>query len=287
MDRNTDRRPTTNRSSSGSRSSSGTGRSTSGTRTAASRSSKKRKRRQKRLTILWGGIAAIILILGLVIYFTSKDDGGDDKSPTVTSAPGKTTPGVDVTGTPGPDEPSPTEEAGIDWKTMPLTGLRFTEAMSSNTKYAELNGTFPDWVELYNASDAAIQLSSYWISDDKDIPQKYQLPAYSLAPGERYIIYCNGVGEGNQAPFKISSDGEKVYLSTVDGFVDRIKVPADLLKDTSYGRSGDEWLYYDTPTPGKENGSGYAARTSVPEANFVSGVYDNPITVTLFGRQCL
>ncbi len=291
MDHNTDRR-TTNRSTQGSRpvtrSASGTGttsRSTAGNRTAAAkRSSKKRRRRNQRLAIVWGCIAAIILIVGALIYFSSKGDNGTEKSPTVTGTPGKTTPGVDVTGTPGPDEPTPTDEAGIDWKTMPLTGLQFTEAMSSNSKYAELDGTFPDWVELYNSSDKAIELSAYWISDDKDVPQKYQLPAYSLAPGERYIIYCNGVGEGNQAPFKISSDGEKVYLSTAEGFVDRIKIPADLLKDTSYGRSGSEWLYYDTPTPGKENGSGYAARTSVPEANYASGVYDNPIVVTLFGE---
>ncbi|MBP5461782.1 MAG: CotH kinase family protein, partial [Lachnospiraceae bacterium] len=96
--------------------------------------------------------------------------------------------------------------------------------------------------------------------------------------------YCNGVGEGNQAPFKISSDGEKVYLSNKDGFCDRIKIPGDLPADSSYGRKDGEWMYFDNPAPGKENGEGYAARTSIPSANYLSGVYTEALQVSLFGE---
>jgi len=266
----------------------------SGTRSTATRSTgaksgmskKKRKRRNQRLAIVWGVILGIILILAAVIYFTSGGKNSGDKTPTGGVTPGtdkNPTSGVDPQNTPG-GELTPTEDPGIDWDTMPLTGLMFTEAMSSNTKYAEDNGAFPDWVELYNNSDKTIKLGAYWISDSKENPQMYQLPNEDLAPGAWYIIYCDGLGEGNHAPFKISSDGEKVYLSTADGFVDRIKVPGDLLKDTSFGRKDDKWMYFDTPTPGKVNGEGYASRTSVPEASKPSGVYDAAFTVTLFGE---
>lgn len=246
----------------------------------------KKKRRQQRIRML--AMAAVFaLFVGVIAYLLwPKGNGGtgDAKvTPTPTDNrqnPGGTTPSGELT--PGVIDPG--SEDNIDWKTMPLTGLAFAEAMSSNSKYAELNGQFCDWVELVNTSSVAINLSEYWISDNKDNPQMYQLPNVTLGAGERYIVYCNGVGTDNQAPFKINSSGEKVYLSNADGFCDRIRVPGDLPADTSFGRKDGEWMYFDIPTPGTENGEGYAARTSVPEANYASGVYSGSLIVTLFGE---
>ena len=226
-----------------------------------------------------------LCVTGVVYFLWPKGgNGGDTKlTPTSSAGPkeGDPTPtGAEIS----PGEVDPNGEDTIDWKVMPLTGLAFDEAMSSNTKYAELDGKFYDWVELLNTSSSPINLSEYWISDNKDNPQKYQLPDVLLGAGERYLIYCNGVGEGNQAPFKISSDGEKVYLSNKDGFCDRIKIPGDLPADSSYGRKDGEWMYFDNPAPGKENGEGYAARTSIPSANYLSGAYTEALQVSLFGE---
>ncbi len=226
-----------------------------------------------------------LCVTGVVYFLWPKGGNGTDTklTPTNSAGPqdGNPTPtGAEIT----PGEVDPNGEDTIDWKTMPLTGLEFDEAMSSNSKYAELDGQFYDWVELLNTSSSPINLSEYWISDNKDNPQKYQLPDVLLGAGERYLIYCNGVGEGNQAPFKISSDGEKVYLSNKDGFCDRIKIPGDLPADSSYGRKDGEWMYFDNPAPGRENGEGYAARTSIPSANYLSGVYTEALQVSLFGE---
>ena len=226
-----------------------------------------------------------LCVTGVVYFLWPKGGNGTDTklTPTNSAGPQDGTPtptGAEIT----PGEVDPNGEDTIDWKTMPLTGLEFDEAMSSNSKYAELDGQFYDWVELLNTSSSPINLSEYWISDNKDNPQKYQLPEVLLGAGERYLIYCNGVGEGNQAPFKISSDGEKVYLSNKDGFCDRIKIPGDLPADSSYGRKDGEWMYFDNPAPGKENGEGYAARTSIPSANYLSGVYTEALQVSLFGE---
>ena len=224
-----------------------------------------------------------LCVTGVVYFLWPKGGNGTDTKQAPTNSAGP----QDGTPTPTGTEPAPTGEPGeegIDWKTMPLTGLEFDEAMSSNSKYAELDGQFYDWVELLNTSSSPINLSEYWISDNKDNPQKYQLPEVLLGAGERYLIYCNGVGEGNQAPFKISSDGEKVYLSNKDGFCDRIKIPGDLPADSSFGRKDGEWMYFDNPAPGRENGEGYAARTSIPSANYLSGVYTEALQVSLFGE---
>ena len=283
-------------------STSGRGTSTSGgSRSAGSRStatrsatgtatkkrvSKKKKRQQRNRMILFALIFALA-VTGVVFLVTKLTKNNTDTRTTPTATPGgssKVTQPVNPTGEVTPDPNDPTGDPDIDWKTMPLTGLAFTEAMSSNSKYAALNNNYCDWIELTNVSTEPIRLSDYWISDSKTNPQKFQLPDVTLQAGERYIVYCNGVGEGNQALFKISSSGEKVYLSNAEGFCDRIKVPSDLIPDTSYGRKDGEWLYFDDPTPGTENGYGYAARTSVPEANYASGIYDKELQVTLFGE---
>ncbi len=208
----------------------------------------------------------------------------EEKTPTgtpggtveMTPTPGGTNP--EITGTADPDEPE------IDWDSMPLTGLMFSEAVSSNDTFAAPDGSYCDWIELENGSSEPVSLGQYWISDSKNEPQKFRLPDVTLAAGERYLLYCNGDGEENRPSFKISSSGEKVYLSDENGFCDRIKVPKDLPKNTSFGRKDGEWLYFDSATPGTANGSGYAERTSVPEANFASGCYTEPLTVTLFGE---
>ena len=226
-----------------------------------------------------------LCVTGVVYFLWPKGGNGTDTKLTPTNSAGPQDGNPTPTGAEiSPGEVDPNGEDTIDWKTMPLTGLEFDEAMSSNSKYAELDGQFYDWVELLNTSSDPINLSEYWISDNKDNPQKYQLPDVLLGAGERYLIYCNGVGEGNQAPFKISSDGEKVYLSNKDGFCDRIKIPGDLPADSSYGRKDGEWMYFDNPAPGKENGEGYAARTSIPSANYLSGVYTEALQVSLFGE---
>ena len=274
--------------SGGSRSTAGkstAARSATGT-TAKKRVSKKKKRQQRNKMILFALIFALA-VTGVVFLLSKlkKDDPGTKTLPTTTpGASSQVTQPVNPTGEVTPDPNNPTGDPDIDWKTMPLTGLAFTEAMSSNSKYAALNGDYCDWIELTNVSTEPIRLSDYWLSDSKTNPQKFQLPDVTLQAGERYIVYCNGVGEGNQASFKISSSGEKVYLSNAEGFCDRIKVPSDLIPDTSYGRKDGEWLYFDDPTPGSENGAGYAARTSVPEANYASGIYNTELQVTLFGE---
>ncbi|MBO4415245.1 MAG: CotH kinase family protein [Lachnospiraceae bacterium] len=182
-------------------------------------------------------------------------------------------------------------EAEDDYKTennekdrMPFSGLIISEAMSSNSKYAEINGTHPDWIELLNCADEAVMLSDYYVSDDKEELDQFRLPEHLLDPGEYYIIYCNGIGEGDQAPFKISSKGEKIYLSNDDGLCDKIQIPGDLPKDKSYGRNGSKWRYFDLPTPGRKNAKGYKKVVLAPAADHKSGIYDDPIVVSLSGE---
>ncbi len=166
-----------------------------------------------------------------------------------------------------------------------LPDLYISEVMSSNKKYSPVDGNYYDIVELYNGGSSAVQLHGYFLSDKKSELKKYNLPEYELGPGKYCVIYCSGLEKAWHAPFKVSSSGEKLYLSTDAGVItDFIKVPGDLKQNESYGRNGNKLVYMTEPTPGAANKNGYTSALKTPEANFPSGAYDHPISVTLSGE---
>lgn len=121
---------------------------------------------------------------------------------------------------------------------------------------------FPDsWVELYNPTDAAINLKDYKISNKDKVKKAWQLPDKQVPAGGFVVIYCDKEGkEDNRlhADFRLESgkDGN-LYLFKDGAVVDKLegmaKMPAP---DVAYGRKtdgGDEWGYQLTPTAGKAN----------------------------------
>ena len=128
---------------------------------------------------------------------------------------------------------------------------------------------FPDsWVELYNPTDAEINLKDYQISNKNKVKKAWQLPDKTVAAKGFVIIYCDKEGkEDNRlhADFRLeSAKGCTVYLFKDNGtepvdslpYVDgkpMVKMPAP---DVAFGRKTDgasEWGYQLTPTPGKPN----------------------------------
>lgn len=120
-------------------------------------------------------------------------------------------------------------------------------------------GKFSDWVELYNLSDTAVDLTGWYLSDDPANPEKWEFPQLTLAPGQRVLVYCSGmdtVRDGElHAGFSLSATGETLVLSSYLG------TPADTV---AFDRSGDncsvvftedsgESIVTDRPTPGYPN----------------------------------
>lgn len=168
-------------------------------------------------------------------------------------------------------------------KTIKLPALSINEVVSSNSKYAPVDGKFYDFVEVYNGSGKALDLSEYWLSDKRSEPKRYRFPSVTLEAGGYYLVYCSGLAGEDHAPFKIGSTGETLYLSDSTGFIDCVRVPGDLPKDESYGRNGSALVYMTEVTPGGPNANGHSAGISAPTANFASGAYDAPISVELSG----
>lgn len=167
---------------------------------------------------------------------------------------------------------------------LELPPLRISEIIPSNGRFLPVNEAYYDLVEVYNGSDAEIELSDYWLSDKKSEPRRYHFPNITLPAGGYFIVYCSGLTAPDHAPFKVSSLGESIYLSSEEGVIDCIEVPGDVPRNESYGRNGKTLVYMSEPTPGYENSAGYSARPSAPEASIPTGAYGEPISVALTGE---
>lgn len=187
---------------------------------------------------------------------------------------------------PTPGQANTAEGYNAYLQALTLPELIISEVMSSNSVYLPIGGECYDLVEIKNHSDTAIDLSKYTLTDKHSEPQRFTFPAVTLQPGEYYIVYCSGnTGLGqNHTSFKLSADGETVYLAKEGAYIDALTIPADLAKNESYGRVGNIPYYMEKPTFGGENVSGYASALAAPAASSPSGIYEDAITLTLTGE---
>jgi len=153
-------------------------------------------------------------------------------------------------------------------------------------------GESSDWVELYNAGSSDVDLGGYYITDNLNTPDKYQLPNGTVIKAGGYLlIWCDGNATGLHTGFKLSADGESVglYNPSLEP-VDAMSFDVQLL-DISYGRRQDdpnEWAYFATATPGAANGYDcYTGKSNQPmiltRGGFISGSVTVPITNDLGG----
>lgn len=167
------------------------------------------------------------------------------------------------------------------------TGVVINEVCSRNFSIAETNKRFDDYLELYNCSSSEISLEGWHLSDDKDDLEKCDLSGLSIGPYEYLLIFADGIGEDpDEVEFKISSDGEDIFLTDKDGrLVDTANIPA-LEYNTVWARTedgGGTWRRMD-PSPGKTNEeSTYVSNTILenPEFSHESGFYDEEFQLEL------
>lgn len=134
------------------------------------------------------------------------------------------------------------------------------EVMPRNkTTVADQDGEYDDWIELYNYSPAAINISGYYLSDSKSNPRKWKFPQGTMVSAKGYLIIwadADTTQEGLHANFNLSSLGEKVILSKNDGsYIDKVEYPAMTL-ELSYSRypNGTGTFRWQNPTFDLSNG---------------------------------
>ena len=158
-------------------------------------------------------------------------------------------------------DPEPTPEPQVSNS----EGLLINEFLAKNDSCcADGRGDFDDWVELYNSSNAAINVGGLYFTDTPGDPSPYQIPtndaaATTIAPGDYMIIWFDD--DQSQGPLhiskKLSASGESIIILESDGVttVDSYTYSAQA-SDVSMGRNPDnqdDWKFFTTPTPGAEN----------------------------------
>lgn len=161
-----------------------------------------------------------------------------------------------------------------------INDIVINEVMSANTKTAaDQDNEFDDWLELYNKSNVAVDLTRWILTDNPDNLDKYRIPAGTVIPANGYLIVWadeNGKQTGLHANFKISASGEPIILLDSSGNqVDMVQVPA-LSDDIAYARqpNGTGGFVIKVATFNKNNDG----TTPVREITAGSGmkIYPNP-----------
>ena len=158
--------------------------------------------------------------------------------------------------------------------------LVINEAVTYNDDALFHAAGYYDWVELKNVSDEAIQLGDYYVTDDSDEPQRFQLPNETLKPGATYVVFC---GEAQMstaschAPFKLNSSGDNFFVYHADGtlsdYVSLYGVPLNYSKGRIDGKSG--FFLFQRRTPAAPNGYGLRRAAARPESVTRTGIYND------------
>ena len=182
-----------------------------------------------------------------------------------------------------PNNQSGFNQMDLNLRSMNKTGVWISEVMASNdsiSTYSNAGNT--DWIEIYNSSPDAVDLSGWGLSDNLKRGRKWTFPYGTvIGPGEYKVILCdketakNSVAELHTS-FKISRNaGEVVTLTDPTGrILDKVILP-DMKTDVSYGRTlGMAGLfYYDTPTPFQLNSTGFTGYAEMPSFTLEPGQY--------------
>lgn len=126
-------------------------------------------------------------------------------------------------------------------------------------------GNTSDWIELYNASATTFVMNagSWFITDNKNDQEKFELPQRTISPGDFLVIFCddsNRVEPQIHTNFGLSSGGESIFLFYKIGgqiqLADSMKFGPQEFDNMSSARIPDgspNWVYPSDPTPGDSN----------------------------------
>jgi hypothetical protein len=128
----------------------------------------------------------------------------------------------------------------------------------NNTTITDEYGEYDDWIELFNLSSSTVDISGYFLTDNKKELTKWVFPHGTSIPGKGYLIIwadADSTQWGLHTNFKLSSSGEEVVLSKPDAtIIDKVTYPAHSM-ETSYSKSpnGTGDFIWKKPTFNKSN----------------------------------
>ncbi len=154
------------------------------------------------------------------------------------------------------------------------------ELMADNEiAIADADNEFDDWLELYNVTSVAIDLTGWTLTDDINELAKYTVPSGTiLEPNSYLVIWADDDEEQGDlhAGFKLSADGETLYLLNNNQELVNDITFSIATTDLSYSRvpNGTGPFAYQSHTMGSNNDIPLGLFDSIEDEELL--VYPNP-----------
>ncbi len=138
---------------------------------------------------------------------------------------------------------------------------------------------YSDWIELYNAGPAAVNLTGYYLSDNLNNPTKWVFPSGNISAGGYFRIFCSGrdlvFGVWFHTNFKLTQcKPDELIFSDANGtLIDSLTIRRNQVGH-SWGRTTDganTWSVFTTPTSNASNNSGTPKQPYSPTPVFSVG----------------
>lgn len=135
-------------------------------------------------------------------------------------------------------------------------------AADNGSSLEDENGENSDWIEIYNGSSSAVDLSGWSLTDAPVTPRKWIFPAMTIPAYGHLVVFASAKNRLDPAHplhtnFGLAKAADYLALVRPDGSVASAFNYGLQAQDVTYGlmKAGTEVVYgyLDTPTPGRTN----------------------------------
>ncbi|MGC6427132.1 MAG: CotH kinase family protein [Akkermansiaceae bacterium] len=138
-------------------------------------------------------------------------------------------------------------------------------ANPDDTSLVDEDGERSDWVELRNPFTFEMEIGGYFLTDDPEMPAKWEIPAGTMIPANgELLVFATGknrsvLGQNLHTNFRLNADQDQILLMGSDGasVVDQFvwSGSGSHPPGKSYGRWGDpeQQRFLLNPSPGMPN----------------------------------
>ena len=74
----------------------------------------------------------------------------------------------------------------------------------------------PDMIEFFNPNSFAVDIGKWWLSDERNDPQRYSIPAGTTVPALGYLVMDETQFNTGPTGVAFNADGERCYLFSAD-----------------------------------------------------------------------
>jgi len=174
------------------------------------------------------------------------------------------------------------ERAEYEFHKIGVTGNVVINELQSSNKTTQFDEAveYDDWVELHNNTDADIDLTGYYLSDNKDTLTKWAIPSQTI-PANGYLIFWADkdlIQGTNHTNFQLTKNGESLYLiNPSESIVDQITY-THMPTDMSFSRfpNGRGAFHIKEPTYNKTNGDTVTSIINIDKNKLKVSLYPSP-----------